>query len=185
MPHQSEVFPKTFPDEDEGGRRLTFVEHGSDAAAAARIGARIYVADDGGPIRTIMGDAHRHYTGEEHSAKTGLSNPYEGGTEHALKAKDDVERYVLGKPLEMFQFQEALAKPAKKKKMCTRRIFTNEVGKAKSAKGLGIAYNQAAARQRYGGGGVAQEPIRSACSGRARRGAPPSRTTSVETRARS
>lgn len=95
MPHQSEVFPKTFPNEDEGGRRLTFVEHGSDAAAAARIGARIYVADDGGPIRTIMGDAHRHYTGEEHSAKTGLSNPYEGGTEHALIVDSELRPSVL------------------------------------------------------------------------------------------
>ncbi len=96
----------------------------------------------------------RHWALSFHSKPKQFVNTY------FRKAKDDVERYVLGKPLEMFQFQEALAKPAKKKKMCTRRIFTNEVGKAKSAKGLGIAYNQAAARQRYGGGGVAQEPTR-------------------------
>jgi hypothetical protein len=83
------------PATDEGGRILRMVEHGSDAAAAARIGARIYVADDGGPIRTIMGDAHRHYTGEEHSAKSGLSNPYEGGTEHALIVDSELRSAVL------------------------------------------------------------------------------------------
>ena len=96
----------------------------------------------------------KHYALSFHSKPKQFVNTY------FRKADDDVERYVLGKPLEMFQFQEALAKPAKKEKMCTRRIFTVEVEKAKSAKGLGIAVNQAAARQRYGGGGVAQEPTR-------------------------
>jgi hypothetical protein len=80
---------------DEVGRRLRMVEHGSDAAAAAKVAARIYVAEDGGPLRTIMGDAHRHYTGEEHSAKTKLSNPYEGGTEHALIMDSELRSCVL------------------------------------------------------------------------------------------
>ena len=80
---------------DEAGRRLRMVEHGSDAAAAAQVAARIYVAEDGGPLRTIMGDAHRHYTGEEHSAKTGLSNPYEGGTEHWLVKDSELRSSVL------------------------------------------------------------------------------------------
>lgn len=65
-------------------RRLRLVHAGGDAASFARFAARIYVADDGGPIRTIVGDGHRHFTGEEPSQKTGSSNPYEGSTEHAL-----------------------------------------------------------------------------------------------------
>lgn len=77
------------------GQRLRLVEGGTDAPAAARIGARIYVADDGGPIRTIIGDYHRHYVGEEHSAKTGLSNPYDGGVEHALIVESELRADVL------------------------------------------------------------------------------------------
>jgi hypothetical protein len=74
---------------------LKLVEHGTDAAAAARVGVRIYVADDGGPIRTIIGDLHKHFVGEEHSAKTGLSNPYEGATEHALIIESELSADVL------------------------------------------------------------------------------------------
>lgn len=77
------------------GQRLQLVEGGTDAASAARIAARIYVADDGGPIRTVIGDYHRHYVGEEHSAKTGFSNPYEGGVEQALIVESELRADVL------------------------------------------------------------------------------------------
>ena len=64
--------------------RLRVVEAGSDAAALSRPAAIIHVASDGGPLRTIVGDNHRHFVGEEPSQKTGFSNPYEGATEYAL-----------------------------------------------------------------------------------------------------
>lgn len=65
-------------------QRLRLVRAGSAEAEGARFAAKMFVAEDGGPIRTIVGDGHRHYTGEEHSQKTGRSNPYDGATEHAL-----------------------------------------------------------------------------------------------------
>jgi hypothetical protein len=64
--------------------RLRLVRDVADEAEGATYAARMYVAADGGPIRTVVGDYHRHQTGEEQSVKTGLSNPYEGPTEHAL-----------------------------------------------------------------------------------------------------
>ncbi|HEX8554316.1 MAG TPA: hypothetical protein VF695_06380 [Sphingomonas sp.] len=96
----------------------------------------------------------KHYALSFHSKPLQFVNTY------FRKAKDDVERYAAGKKLAMYEYKEALDKPEHEVKMCVRRIFTKEVEKARSAKGLGIAYNQAAARQRYGGGGVAQEPTR-------------------------
>ena len=73
--------------------RLVYV--GSDDAAGARPAARMYVADDGGPLRTIAGNAHSHWVGEEHSTKTGLSNPYEGPTEQALIIESELRADVL------------------------------------------------------------------------------------------
>lgn len=74
---------------------LRFVEGGSDAATAAHLAARIFVAADGGPIRTLVGDYHRHFIGEEHSAKTGLTYPYDGATERALIVESELRPEVL------------------------------------------------------------------------------------------
>lgn len=74
---------------------LQLVRSGSAEAETARFAARMYVADDGGPIRTIVGDGHRHLTGEEPSQKTGLSNPYDGATEHALIVESELRSDVL------------------------------------------------------------------------------------------
>lgn len=76
------------------------------------------------------------------------------------KAKDDVERYKKGEPLELFDFERSLDKPKHEVNMCARRIFEAELKKAASGKALGISFGMAARRQRYGGGGVAQEPTR-------------------------
>lgn len=65
-------------------QRLRLVREEGSGAESSTYAARLYVAADGGPIRTVVGDYHRHQTGEEPSVKTGLSNPYEGPTEHAL-----------------------------------------------------------------------------------------------------
>lgn len=88
------------------------------------------------------------------------SKPRQHVNTYFHKAGDDVQRYIEGKPLELYNFEEALAKPQHKVKMCTRRIFAMEVESAKSAKGFGLAYGQRAREQRFGGGGVAQEPTR-------------------------
>lgn len=74
---------------------LRLLEGGSDAAAKAQIAARIFVAADGGPIRTLVGDYHQHFIGEEHSAKTGLTHPYEGATERALIVESELRAEVL------------------------------------------------------------------------------------------
>ncbi len=78
------------------------------------------------------------------------------------KAKHDVERYVRGDKLEILEFGRALEIPRDpdRVKMCTRRIFAMEIERARSGKALSIAFNQRARKQRYGGGGVAQEPVR-------------------------
>lgn len=76
------------------------------------------------------------------------------------KAKDDVERYNNGEPLEIFEFKRALDKPKTEAKMCARRIFELELKKGQSGKALSIAFGTAARKQRFGGGGVAQEPTR-------------------------
>lgn len=65
-------------------QRLRLVRDDSSEAETSTYAAGLYVAADGGPIRTVVGDYHRHQTGEEPSVKTGLSNPYEGPTEHGL-----------------------------------------------------------------------------------------------------
>lgn len=95
-----------------------------------------------------------------HFALLRQSKQFQFASTYFRKASDDVDRYIKGDKLEMFDFEKALEKPSHKVKMCTRRIFTKEVEKAKSAKALSIAINRAAARQRFGGGGVAQEPTR-------------------------
>lgn len=74
---------------------LRLLRSGSAEAEGARFAAKLFVAADGGPIRTIFGDGHRHYTGEEPSEKTGLSNPYDGGTEHALIIESTLRADVL------------------------------------------------------------------------------------------
>lgn len=78
------------------------------------------------------------------------------------KAKRDVERYIRGDKLEILEFERALEIPKKpdKVKMCTRRIFAMEIEKARGGKALSIAYGMRARKQRHGGGGVAQEPVR-------------------------
>ena len=76
-------------------QRLRMVEAGSDAAALSRPAAIIHVASDGGPLRTIVGDNHHHFVGEEHSQKTGFSNPYEGATEYALIQESELRADVL------------------------------------------------------------------------------------------
>lgn len=74
---------------------LRLVHVGSDAAEGARPAARMFVAEDGGPLRSIIGDHHSHWVGEEHSSKTGLSNPYEGPTEGALIIESELRSDVL------------------------------------------------------------------------------------------
>lgn len=74
---------------------LRLLNSGSAQAEGAHFAAKMYVASDGGPIRTVVGDGHRHFTGEEHSQKTGLSNPYEGPTEHALIVEGELRAAVL------------------------------------------------------------------------------------------
>lgn len=76
-------------------RRLRLVEAGTDAATASTPAARIYVAEDGGPIRTVVGADHSHFVGEESSMKTGLSNPYEGAVEYLLIRESEVRHDVL------------------------------------------------------------------------------------------
>ncbi len=76
-------------------RRLRLVVAGTDAAAASIPSARIYVADDGGPIRTVVGADHSHFIGEEASMKTGLSHPYEGAVEYLLIRESEVRHDVL------------------------------------------------------------------------------------------
>lgn len=78
------------------------------------------------------------------------------------KAGRDVDRYVRGDKLEILEFERALEVPSNpdKVKMCTRRIFMQEVERARGGKALSIAFNMQARKQRFGGGGVAQEPVR-------------------------
>ncbi|MEO7469162.1 MAG: hypothetical protein ABIV36_19285 [Sphingobium limneticum] len=77
------------------------------------------------------------------------------------KARDDVERYANGRPLEIHEFEPRdLDPPVGVIKMCSRRIFDMEVERAKGAQAFDVAYGMAARRQRFGGGGVAQEPTR-------------------------
>jgi hypothetical protein len=78
---------------------------GSAEAEHARFAARMYVAADGGPIRTIVGDGHHHFTGEEPSQKTGLSNPYEGPTEHALIIESELRSDVLDYRTQAFRLR--------------------------------------------------------------------------------
>lgn len=80
---------------DSATKRLRLVRFDAPAAETATFAAEMCVANDGGPIRTIVGDLHRHFTGEEPSQKTGLSNPYEGRTEHALIVESELRSDVL------------------------------------------------------------------------------------------
>lgn len=84
---------------------LRLVHVGSDDAGGTRAAARMFVAADGGPLRTIVGNAHSHWTGEEHSKKTGLSNPYEGPTEHALIVESELRWDVLTYRTQAFRLQ--------------------------------------------------------------------------------
>lgn len=78
------------------------------------------------------------------------------------KAKRDVERYIRGDNLEILEFERALEIPRTLDgvKMCTRRIFAMEIEKARGGKALSISFGMRARKQRHGGGGVAQEPVR-------------------------
>lgn len=78
------------------------------------------------------------------------------------RAGEDVDRYRRGQPLEILNFEKALDPPkeASKVKMCTRRIFNMEIERAAGGKATSVAWNQQARKQRFGGGGVAQEPVR-------------------------
>ena len=86
-------------------QRLRLVEVGSDDAVGTRPAARMFVAADGGPIRTIVGNAHSHWTGEEPSKKTGLPNPYEGPTEYALIVESELRSDVLSYRTQAFRLQ--------------------------------------------------------------------------------
>lgn len=96
----------------------------------------------------------------KHHALAFHAKPKQRVSTYFRKASDDVLRYQRGENLEIFDFESALEKPRGEVKMCTRRIFTIEVERAKSAAGFGIAHGTQARRQRFGGGGVAQEPTR-------------------------
>ncbi len=76
-------------------QRLRLVHSDSVEAEGVRFAAVMHVAADGGPIRTIVGGGHKHFVGEEPSQKTGLSNPYEGPTEHALIVESEIRASVL------------------------------------------------------------------------------------------
>lgn len=77
------------------GQPLRLVRSDSIEAEVARFAAVMHVASDGGPIRTIVGGGYKHFVGEEPSQKTGLSNPYEGPTEHALIVESEIRAEVL------------------------------------------------------------------------------------------
>lgn len=96
----------------------------------------------------------------KHHALTFHSKPKQSISTYFRKAADDVLRYRRGENLEIFDFERGLEKPEGEVRMCTRRIFTIEVERAKSAAGFAVAYGTQARRQRFGGGGVAQEPTR-------------------------
>ena len=87
------------------GERLRLVRGGSADAEGARFAAEMFVADDGGPIRTIVGDLHRHWTGEEQSQKTGLSNPFDGPTESALIVESELRADVLDYRTQAFRLR--------------------------------------------------------------------------------
>jgi len=84
---------------------LRLVQVGSDAAEGTRPAGRMFVAEDGGPVRSIIGDNHSHWVGEEHSQKTGLSNPYEGPTEHCLIMESEIRADVLAYRTQAFRLQ--------------------------------------------------------------------------------
>lgn len=86
-------------------QQIRLVQAGTDAAEKAHLAANIYVADDGGPLRTVVGSYHHHWTGEEHSQKTGLSNPYEGGVEQALIIESELRADVLDYRTQAFRMQ--------------------------------------------------------------------------------
>lgn len=65
----------------------------------------MHVAADGGPIRTVVGDSHRHFVGEESSNKTALSNPYEGPTEFALIVESELRAEVLSYRTQAFRLR--------------------------------------------------------------------------------
>lgn len=89
------------------------------------------------------------------------SKPKQFKNSYFRRAKADVERYAQGKPLELHDFKEVELDPPKGNiKMCSRRIFDQEVERAKGSQAFKEAYGLAAVRQRFGGGGWAQEPTR-------------------------
>lgn len=87
------------------GERLHLLRSGSAEAEGFRFAANMYVACDGGPIRTIVGDGHRHLTGEEPSQKAGLSNPYDGPTEHARIVDSEIRAEVLDYRTQAFRLR--------------------------------------------------------------------------------
>ena len=93
------------PEAQQPGESLRLVRIGSADADGARFAAEMFVATDGGPIRTVVGDGHRHLTGEESSQKTGLSNPYEGRTEHALIVESELCSNVLDYRTQAFRLR--------------------------------------------------------------------------------
>jgi hypothetical protein len=78
------------------------------------------------------------------------------------RVTEDIDRYKRGEALEILNFERALDPPLNPEtvKMCTRRIFTQEIERARGGKALAVAYGTRAREQRFGGGGVAQEPVR-------------------------
>lgn len=86
-------------------QQLRLLHSDSVEAEGARFAAVMHVASDGGPIRTIVGGGHKHFVGEEPSQKTGLSNPYEGPTEHALIVDSEIRASVLDYRTQAFRLK--------------------------------------------------------------------------------
>ncbi|WP_068083469.1 hypothetical protein [Novosphingobium rosa] len=89
------------------------------------------------------------------------SGPKKSKSSYFLRARDDVQRYAEGRALEIHDFEPVPLDPTVGSiKMCSRRIFDMEVERAKGAQAFQIGHGTAARRQRFGGGGVAQDPTR-------------------------
>jgi putative transposase len=88
------------------------------------------------------------------------SKPKQNQRAHYRRAKDDIERYNRGEELELFGFEKGFDKPDVEAKMCAWSLFQKEIERAKSATAFGVGHGHRAQKQRFGGGGVAQEPTR-------------------------
>lgn len=110
-----------------------------DDASISRIRelARIKVADDGGPIRTIIGTRPLVWTGEYYSAKTRRSHPWESPFErddfYRLEVDPEVESY-LAQPHQLevfFDGRQYHYIPDVRVEFSNRRVEIREVKKSK------------------------------------------------------